>query len=175
MNGNPPEDGPSWHSSPRLGHCPWRPPTSSGETRGRAGIGVRLGQLGVRPQRKPATHAQPQWGTGVSLSIARFGRDAFSFLGTCTAKGQVGALAQHTVTDPMTDPGSARTEQDARATSRMKAPARGVTNCYHLVEKAVLWSSFSAEGPRWLLRAGTGVVRVCGPDTHCIRYYRFYT
>ena len=32
----------------------------------------------------------------------------------------------------------------------------------HLVEKAVLWSSFSAEGPRWLLRAGTGVVRVCG-------------
>ena len=29
----------------------------------------------------------------------------------------------------------------------------------HLVEKAVLWSSFSAEGPRWLLRAVTGVAR----------------
>ena len=32
----------------------------------------------------------------------------------------------------------------------------------HLVEKAVLWSSFSAEGPRWLLRAVTGVARACG-------------
>ena len=37
-----------------------------------------------------------------------------------------------------------------------EAPAR------HLVEKAVLWSSFSAEGPRWLLRAVTGVARACG-------------
>ena len=34
----------------------------------------------------------------------------------------------------------------------------------HLVEKAVaLWSSSSAEGPRWLLWAVTGVARACGP------------
>ena len=32
----------------------------------------------------------------------------------------------------------------------------------HLVKKAVLWSNFSAKGPRWLLRAVTGVARACG-------------
>jgi hypothetical protein len=42
--------------------------------------------------------------------------------------------------------------------------SRFATSSCHLVEKAVLWSSFCAEGPRWLLRAvtGTGVARACG-------------
>ena len=53
-----------------------------------------------------------------------------------------------------------------------------VTQMYHihLVEKAVLWSSFSAEGPRWLLRAyyGPELVWYGSADTHCIRYYRLH-
>ena len=54
---------------------------------------------------------------------------------------------------------AARGDTAGRGLSRLTSDPR---RSAHLVEKAVLWSSFSAEGPRWLLRAGTGVVRVCG-------------